>query len=129
MLCDYPGGPTVALVSSMANATPIDHVIRGHYATLTFTRDGFEIRPEGDVAKQENAPKAADIKPFSYKKTGAEDVSLHHRNLHAAIRSNEELHCDHMLGYYGVVVTMMGVESYRNRKYLRWNAPQQKVES
>ena len=58
MLCDYPGGPTVALVSSMANGTPIDHVIRGHYATLIFTREGFDIRPEGDIARQENAPKA-----------------------------------------------------------------------
>jgi predicted dehydrogenase len=120
MLCDYPGGPTVLLVSSLANATPIDHVIRGHYATLAFTREGFEIRPEGDVARQENSPKAADIKPFTYKKTGAEDVRLHHSNLHAAMRSNEELHCDHMLGYYGVVVTMMGVESFRTRKYLHW---------
>ncbi len=127
MLCDYPGGPTVALVSSMANGTPIDHVIRGHYATLIFTREGFDIRPEGDIARQENAPKAGEIKPVSYKKTGAEDLTLHHRNLHAAIRAGEELHCDHMLGYYGVVVTMMGVESYRTRKYLRWNPQQQKV--
>jgi predicted dehydrogenase len=127
MLCDYPGGPTVLLVSSMANATPIEHVIRGHYATLVFTREGFEIRPEKEIAGQEKAPKADEIKPITYRKTGAEDVTLHHRNLHAAIRRNEPLHCDHMLGYYGVVVTMMGVESYRNRKYLRWDAGKQKV--
>jgi hypothetical protein len=33
-----------------------------------------------------------------------------------------------MLGYHGVVVTMMGVESYRRRAYLKWNAAQEKVE-
>jgi predicted dehydrogenase len=128
MLCDYPGGPTVLLVSSMANATPVDHVIRGHYATMFFSRDGFEIRPEPKIAKMENAPKAEEIKPVSYKKKGAEDVTLHHRNLHEAIRKGEKLRCDPMLGYYGVVVTMMGVESYRKRTYLKWNAGQERVE-
>jgi predicted dehydrogenase len=128
MLCDYPGGPTVVLVSSMANQTPIDHVIRGHYATLSFTREGFEIRPEAKIAQQEKYPKAEEIKPISYKKKGAEDVTLHHRNLHEAIRKGEALRCDHMLGYYGVVVTMMGVESFRTQAYLKWNAAQEKVE-
>jgi hypothetical protein len=128
MLCDYPGGPTVVLISSMANQTAIDHVIRGHYATLTFTREGFEIRPEAKIAQQEKAPKADEIKPISYKKKGAEDVTLHHRNLQQAIRKGDALRCDHMLGYYGVVVTMMGVESYRTEAYLKWNAAQEKVE-
>jgi predicted dehydrogenase len=30
MTLDYPDGPTVILISSMANDTPVDHVIRGH---------------------------------------------------------------------------------------------------
>ncbi len=128
MLCDYPGGPTVVLISSMANATPVDHVIRGHYGTMVFTRTGFDVRPDSEIARQENAAKGSELKAFSYTKTGAEDVKLHHRNLHAAIRANDELHCDHMLGYYGVVVTMMGVDSYRRRKYLRWNSAQERVE-
>ena len=43
ILLDYPEGLTVQLVSSMANETPIDHLIRGHKATLEFTRTGFQI--------------------------------------------------------------------------------------
>ncbi len=46
MMLDYPGGPTVLLVSTMANDTAIDHVLRGHKATLTFTRTGFAIRAQ-----------------------------------------------------------------------------------
>jgi hypothetical protein len=38
-----------------------------------------------------------------------------------AIRNGEDLHCDASLGYYGVVVTMMGVRSFRERKYLKWD--------
>src|ERR1044071_7576738 len=37
MLIDYPQGMTVQLISSMANETPVPHLIRGHMATLQFT--------------------------------------------------------------------------------------------
>lgn len=119
MLCDYPGGPTVLLVSSLANDTSLDHVLRGHQATLEFNREGFVITPQRIAQGKE---------PLTYKKTGAEDLTLHHRNLHNAIRQNHELNCDAMLGYYGVVVTTMGVESFRRKKYLKWNQAKAKVE-
>ncbi|MEJ7709896.1 MAG: hypothetical protein WKF84_08555 [Pyrinomonadaceae bacterium] len=62
------------------------------------------------------------VRTLVYRKTGAEDVTLHHRNLHNAIRKGEALRCDAMLGYYGVVVTTMGVDSFRKQKYLKWNS-------
>ena len=131
MLCDYPGGPTVALISSMANDTAIDHVIRGHNATLQFNREGFVITPQ-DVANAETIKpgemKAKEVCLRVYKKTGAEDVKLHHQNLHAAIRQGENLKCDVQLGYYGVVVTQMGVESFRKKAYLKWNREKESVE-
>ena len=128
MLCDYPEGLTVVLISSLANDTPIDHVIRGHKATLQFTRDGFTITPQNIMRRTKTPSGEVEAQPVRYKKTGSEDVHLHHRNLHAAIRKGEALRCDHMLGYYGVVVTMMGIESFRKHKYLRWNAQKERVE-
>lgn len=131
MLCDYPGGPTVALVSSMANNTPIDHVIRGHKATLQFNREGFVITPQniaGQTAPGSGESSAQEPQPVIYRKTGSESVTLHHRNLHNAIRRGEALRCDAMLGYYGVVVTSMGVESFRKQRYLKWNARKEKSE-
>ncbi len=56
---DYAGGPTMLLVSSLANSRPVEHVLRGHKATLTFTRTGFTITPEREFAK--------DVKPFEFK--------------------------------------------------------------
>src|SRR5690349_18173694 len=38
ILLDYPEGLTVQLISSMANGAPVDHLLRGHKATLQFTR-------------------------------------------------------------------------------------------
>ena len=62
------------------------------------------------------------MKEIVHRKTGGEELGLHHRNLIAAIRTGEPLLCDYMLGYYGVVATAMGNLSYRKRKYLRWDA-------
>ncbi len=119
IMLDYPGGPTVLLVSSMANDTPVDHVLRGHKATLHFTRTGFTIRPQGVYGKG--------AKEIVHRKTGAENIELHHRNLIRAIRMNEALKCDCMLGYYGVVACAMGLESFRKQQYVRWDKAKERI--
>lgn len=119
VMLDYPGGPTVLLVSSMGNDTPVEHVLRGHKATLQFTRTGWQIVPQRLFAKE--------VEPVEHKKTGAEDVALHHRNLMAAIRTNEPLKCDCMLGYYGVVACEMGVQSFRRQKYMKWDKARERI--
>jgi len=72
--------------------------------------------------------KPRQVNLLSYRKTGAEDVKLHHRNLHNAIRKGEALNCDSTLGYYGVVAACMGVQSLRERAYLKWDSSGEKVE-
>ena len=103
----------------MANETPIDHLLRGHKATLEFTRTGFTITPQS-LYKDE-------VKPIVHKKTGGEDIGLHHRNLMNAIRKGEPLNCDVRAGYYGVVASEMGVQSYRQQKYMKWDASKQRI--
>ncbi len=129
MMLDYPEKTTVMLVSSLANDTPIRHVIRGHKATLEFTREGFTITPQETSNQDAISSTGEDIggsELFTHQKTGAEDITLHHRNLQNAIRKNEALKCDQTLGFYGVVACMMGVQSLRHRKYLKWD-PQNKT--
>jgi predicted dehydrogenase len=119
IMLDYPGGPNVILISSMANDTPVDHVIRGHKATLHFTSTGFVIRPQRAFAKE--------MKEIVFQKTGAESTELHHRNLQNAIRKNEPLNCDCNLGYYGVVACEMGTMSYRKRQYMAWDKTKERI--
>jgi hypothetical protein len=97
----------------MANDAKIDHMIRGHKAPLYFTETGFDIKPQKLYEK--------DMQPITYKERGAEDVTLHHRNLHDAIRKNQPLNCDCMLCISGVAVCEMAVESFRKRQYVRWD--------
>jgi hypothetical protein len=111
----------VTVISSMANDTPIPHVIRGHDATLQFTNTGFVIREQR--FRRDDTPPKPDI---VHQKTGGEDITLHQRNLQNAIRNNEALKCDCMTGYYGVVAVRLAVESYRKRKYMAWDAQREK---
>jgi predicted dehydrogenase len=120
MMLDYPDGLSVVVLSSMANDAPIPHVLRGHEATLEFTREGFVIRPQGRFNKEGEMPEIV------HKKTGGEDITLHHRNLQNAIRGGEALKCDVMTGYYGVVAVRLAVESYRKSKYMKWDARREK---
>jgi predicted dehydrogenase len=122
VLLEYPGGPNVILVSSMANDTPVEHVLRGHKATLKFTRTGFTITAQREYAKDPKNPEE-----ITHEKTGAENTELHHRNLQNAIRRNEPLKCDCQLGYYGVVACDMSTQSFRRREYVRWDAQRQKI--
>ena len=119
VILDYPGGPTVLLISSLANDTPVDHVLRGHRATLEFTPTGFTIHPQKLYEKE--------MKEIVHVKTGGEDTELHLRNLLRAIRFNEPLKCDEMLGYYGVVACQFGVLSLQRRKYLKWDKAGERI--
>ena len=119
MMVDYPEGISVLLVSSMANSTKVRHLIRGHEATLEFNKEGFIIEPEKDFAEGRRR--------IVHTKTGGEDISLHHQNLHRAIRFNEPLKCDAELGFHGMMVCRMAVESLRKKKYLAWDKRRQKV--
>ena len=121
MMLDYPQGLSVVVLSSMANGEPIPHVIRGHEATLEFTRDGFVIRPE-DRMNREGTKEV-----FTHKKTGGEDILLHHRNLQDAIRNGAAIKTDVMTGYYGIVAVRMATESFRRRKYMRWDAVRERA--
>ena len=119
VLLDYPEGVTVQLVSSMANDRKIDHLLRGHKATLEFNQTGFTIVPQPLYR--------GEVKEVVHKKSGAEDVLLHHRNLQNAIRKGEALNCPVELGLYGVVASEMGVLSLRRRAYMKWDKRGEKI--
>ena len=53
---------------TMANNTPVEHLLRGHKATLQFTRTGFTITPERLAGDPKNQ--------IVHKKTGGEQLDL-----------------------------------------------------
>ena len=118
-LLEYPEGINVLLVSSMANQTQIRHVIRGNKGTIEFSREGFTVIPER-IHKDE-------VEPYTHKKSGAEDMALHHHNLHNAIRLGDDLKCDVEFAFNVSMACHMTVESFRRRKSLGWDRRRQRL--
>ncbi|HEY0981668.1 MULTISPECIES: Gfo/Idh/MocA family protein [unclassified Schlesneria] len=115
MICEYPRGMTVYVLGTMSNRVGIDHLIRGYRGTLFFT-------PTGWVAKDKDGKVLAE-----HTKTGGEDQSLHHTNLHNHIRNGEPLNCPIELGMAGVVAVNMANESWRSSQMMGWDKANQKM--
>jgi predicted dehydrogenase len=115
MICEYPRGMTVYVLGTMANKTPIDHLIRGYAGTLTFTPTGWTAAdPDGNILAE-------------HKKTGAEDVVLHHRNFLNHLRKGEPLNCPAELGLAGVAAVCMANESWRTGRMMAWDKKSERM--
>ncbi|MGW8257634.1 MAG: Gfo/Idh/MocA family protein [Thermoguttaceae bacterium] len=110
VICEYPRGMTVYLLGTMSNRVGIDHLIRGYRATLYFTKTGWVIKDKDDKVLEE------------HKKTGAEDIHLHHTNLHNHLRNGEPLNCPIELGLAGVVAVCMANQSWRTGQMMGWDS-------
>jgi len=115
MICEYPRGMTVYVLGTMSNKTRIDHLIRGNKGTLLFTPAGWVAKdPEGKVLAE-------------HKKTGGEDMRLHHINLLDNLRTGEPLRCPAELGLAGVAAVTMANESWRTGRMMAWDAQAQRA--
>ncbi len=115
MICEYPRGMTVYVLGTMSNRVGVDHLIRGYRGTLYFTNTGW-------VAKDKDNKVLAE-----HKKTGAEDVHLHHTNLHNHLRNGEELNCPAHLGLAGMAAVCMANESWRSGRMMAWDKKNEKM--
>lgn len=109
MIVEYPRGMTVYVLGTQSNRVGVDHLIRGYRGTLSFTPTGWVIRDKDEKVLA------------THQKTGGEDISLHHTNLHNHIRKGEELRCPAELGLAGVIAVNMANESWRTGKMMGWD--------
>jgi predicted dehydrogenase len=115
MICEYPRGMTVYVLGTMSNRVPLEHLVRGYRGTLYFTGEGW-------VAKDKDGKVLAE-----HTKSGAEDIVLHHTNLHNHLRNGEPLKCPVQLGMAGVVAVNMANESWRSNKMMAWDTKNEKM--
>ncbi len=115
MICEYPRGMTVYVLGTMSNRVGVDHLIRGYRGTLYFTGSGWVAKDkDGKVLEQ-------------HQKTGGEDITLHHTNLHNHLRNGEALNCPPELGMAGVVAVNMANESWRTSQVMGWDKKAEKM--
>ncbi len=123
---DYPGGPTVTLVSCMDNETPLPVIIAGHDATIRISSDDPEEPMQAVVEPQGTGR----IKEKVVLKGERGDQAKHRANLVKAIRDPKvELYCPVSLGLRTNIAITLGVRSYRERKVYGWDAKEQKAKA
>jgi predicted dehydrogenase len=121
---DYPGGPTVLLVSCLDNNTRLPWAIAGHDATIQIRGNNPEEPLEAVVEPQ----RTGRIKESVVLNGEPGDQGKHRANLVQAMRdSRTELYCPVSLALKTNIAITMGVRSYREKKVFGWNAEEQKV--
>lgn len=121
---DYPTEHSVLLVSSMANATGVPTIIRGHEAVLYADKGTLRIVPETIFQKTFRAKHGKDEIVMESRTQANGDVqrSLHHDNFFECIRTRARTHLPPDDGYKVMTAIAMSVQSYREGKMLFWDA-------
>jgi len=85
-LAEFPSGLTLLVTSSTVNEQGLPSVMRGHKATLYFSGNRVELKPE--------KPFADEVDPETYNGlTPGEDLSVHETNWFNSIRANKQPNC------------------------------------
>ncbi len=122
IMLDYPSEHTVVLVSVMTNTSGWEERICGNEGTLIF-QNGVTLHPQ-DAWKEEFKKKNGTDGPFNIRTTPRRG---HMENFLDAIRGKAELHCGAELGCATMVGIKMGVDAYRSRKTIVWDAAAEKA--
>ena len=83
LLAEFPSGLCLLVTSSTVNEQGLPDMIRGHHATLYFSGNRVELKPEKAFADEIDPELEEGITP-------GEDVGVHERNWFAAIRGQEK---------------------------------------
>ena len=121
---DYPGGPTVLLVSCNDNNMRLPWTIAGHDATVVISGNDPEVPLEAVVEPQRGGP----IKEPVVLKGERGSQAKHRANLVQAMRdSRTQLYCPVSLALRTNIAISLGVKSFRDKKVYGWNAAEKKV--
>lgn len=115
MICEYPRGMTVYILGTQSNRVPIEHLIRGYRATMTFFGNKYVVN---DKDGKQLAEASGDV---------SESIHKHHSNLHRHLREGEPLNCPASLGMYGVAAVCMANHSWRTGQMMAWDETNHKM--
>jgi predicted dehydrogenase len=121
---DYPQQFSVLLVSTLTNDTQLPDRVYGKHGTMDVSGAPL-LKFNGDFKEE-----------FKAKNDGKEEVRLDVKlrrdmvgNFIDVVRGTGKLHCNIELGTATMVAIKLGVESYRHKKTMKWDAKTEKVVS
>jgi predicted dehydrogenase len=121
---DYPSEFSVFLVSTLTNDSQLGDKVYGKYGTLDLEGEPT-LRANGDFAEEFRAANGGS--------TEAKLETVTRRDMEGnfidCMREKVQLHCDAELGAATMVAIKLGVESYRQRKTMLWDAGKERLEN
>jgi predicted dehydrogenase len=133
IVADYNEGCQLVVMATMINDYPIDEVIRGHLATIRFSRRegkmGYEVLPQ-NIGTGPGRPSAGvDAKGELQSVIADKDTTpeLWENFLSCVRANNRETWSTPELGAAAFTTVAMGVKSYREGKALFWDAGMRQV--
>lgn len=104
MVVEYPGGPSVLLLASLATETGLPMAIRGQEATIRFGGSGAIIDPQAAAGTGRRREELAQTRGAS--------LDEHFRDFLACVRSRSKPRSNEVLGYRVMAALHMGVHAY-----------------
>lgn len=117
LLIEYPGGPTIAVLGTIANDTGVDTVIRGTEGTFTLPKSGglvFETEPGN------KKPRKLEISTNRFEQE-------HFRNFLQSMRTRQKPVADIELGYVVQTAMIMAMRSYIEGKTAWFDADTEQI--
>lgn len=116
---EYPEGPSVLLVASIANDSGLPMLIKGHKATLSFEGPGAVVRPQRAVEKE---------KPeITIQQERGPSLEEHFRDFLDCVRDRRKPRSHETLGYYVMVALQMAIHSYLEGRAYEFDPIKQEV--
>ncbi len=114
LVIEYPGGPSVLLLASLATDNGLPMLVRGQQATLNFGGPGAVIEPQRSAG---NSKEREEIK-----RTRGASLDEHWKDFLNSIKTRQKPRSHEMLGYYMMTALHMGIHSYLNGRAMEFDA-------
>ena len=110
---EYPDGPSVLLIASLANDSGLPMTIRGYEGTISFEGPGAVIRPQRAVVGDKPEESIAAARGGS--------LEEHFKDFLECTRDRRKPRSNEMFGYYVVTALHMGIHSFMKGRSMEFD--------
>lgn len=117
LLVEYPDGPNLILMGSLATSENIPTTIRGHEGVIVV---GGQSGAAGVIKPERRVTEGREEEPLASNRPGS--LEEHYRDFFECVRSREQPRSDAELGYRVMSVLHMGIRSFREGRTMDFRA-------
>ena len=118
---EYPEGPSVLLVASLANDSGLPMVVRGNRGTINLELNSASIQPQRSAGN--------DAAPEQLTATRNYSLDEHFRDFLDCVKSRRKPRSNEVIGNYVMTALHMGIHSFQKGKVMEFDAAKGQAKS